>query len=171
MVARSHFAALGLIALVGCTGTVVGMNGGFKDRYSVARDSLETGNYKTATRNYKSLVSEYRDPEVATRLNLELAHSLLRQGNYAEAAETARVISSSQQGEIRAMALAVSGTAEHEIGRERIAKGDYGPETRQHLMAAAVALDDMLKNFPKLDEGHAMERRRALLRNDLAAVR
>lgn len=165
-------ATIGLALLVfsGCSDTVSTSGGGFQQQYFAARDALETGQYDKASRNYQKLLSSYPAGAIEARLTLELAHSLLRGGDFEAASRAARQLAAGQTGQVRGLALAVAASADHEIARRGIAAGDRGGDTRRRLKAAASALDVLLAEYPKLDVGQAMARRRALISSELAAL-
>lgn len=148
-------------------GTLPG--GGPRSDYLVARQALETGNYALAARRYETLVSG-QPPGTALRLELELAHALLRADRHAEAIGRAEALMGASDGSIRGSALAVRGTARHEAARARIDSGDRGPETRALLAAARTDLTDFLRAHPALDAGGAMRARVELIGADLGGL-
>ena len=168
MVMRSVFAAFALLALTGCDEGSGGFGTSFQERYFVAREALDNGRYQVAVRHYGKLANAYPDSPIAIRLRLEMAHAQLRSGQYQDAATTARGISTVQTGQLKGMALAVLGTAEHELGRVALTKDRLA--AGGHLRAADAALKEMLRRHPKLDEGGAMARRHKLLRAELASL-
>ncbi|MDD9741088.1 MAG: outer membrane protein assembly factor BamD [Marinovum algicola] len=161
---------LALLGFSGCTDLAAPSGGGFQQQYFAARDALETGRYDAAARSYQKLLKNYPAGAVEARLMLELSHAQLRGGDYEAASRAARSLAASQTGPVRGMALAVAASADHEIARSAIAAGDRGAATRQRLQAAASALDELLAEYPGLDIGKAMARRRALITSELAAL-
>lgn len=129
----------------------------FQERYFAAREDLEDGNFNAAARKYRGLSSEFADSDLAARLDLELAHALLRGGDYAEAAEVSTSVMRGAQGPLRGLALAVHGTARHEMAKAKGNPADFA--------AAEAALSDMIENYPDLDRGGAMARRLSILRS------
>ena len=163
------FAKLGLAAgallLLGSCGDSIG--GGFQSQYAVARNALEVGDYARAKRGYQKLLAEAGP--LAPRLQLEYAHTELRAGNYAEAAQLAGSLAQSQSGEARAAALAVQGTAQHELGMTLLSQNDFAGG-KQQLVQAQAALAEVLKSNPDLDPLGAMAGRRASIEVRLKAL-
>ncbi|MEP2716396.1 hypothetical protein [Pseudophaeobacter sp.] len=155
-------AKLGLMAggvlILGSCGESLGPKGGFHSKYSVARNALESGDYARASRSYQRLIAEAGP--LAPRLQLEYAHAELRSGNYTEAARIAGSLADGQSGEARGAALAVQGTAQHELGLALLAKGEVEPGKAQ-LIQARAALDEVLKSPADLDPLGSMAGRRA----------
>lgn len=131
-------------------------NSSFRSRYERARDALEAGNYDRANRIYGTLVENAGPFE--PRIRLEYAHSLLRGGQYEAAANQSRFLAQGMDGEGRAAALAVLGTAEHELGLAAIQAGDPGA-ARNHFKASQSALGEVLKSHPKQDPVGALAAR------------
>ncbi len=158
---RAGVTGLCLLAVSACGGDgnfsgSFSENGSFRSRYESARNALEAGNYDKANRIYASLTENAGPFE--PRIRLEYAHSLLRGGDYAEAANQARFLAQGMDGEGRAAALAVLGTAEHELGLKAVQAGDMAA-ARRHLTAAQTALDETLKTDPKQDPVGALKAR------------
>lgn len=148
-------------------GTLPG--GGARSDYLVARQALETGNYPLAVRRYEALVAA-QPAGAARRLELELAHALLRADRHAEAIARAEALLGAGDGAIRGSALAVRGTARHEAARARIDAGDRGPETRALLSGAQADLAEFLRAYRGLDAGGAMRARAELIGADLRSL-
>jgi tetratricopeptide (TPR) repeat protein len=136
-------------------------------RYVQARAALEGGKYEKANRAYLRLIEDAGD--LAPRLRLELAHSYLRGGNLSAAAEEARRLSEAQDGTARSAALAVLGTAEHEMGLAALEAGDKRAAAG-HLQRADAALAEVLKNDKDLDPLGALAGRRASIAVQLKAL-
>ncbi|WP_373051340.1 hypothetical protein [Thalassovita aquimarina] len=154
---KAGLAGAVVLMLGSCDGEFAG-SGGFAARYAVAREALETGDYKRAKRNYAQLMSDAGP--LRPRLQLEYAHSELRDGNYAEAAKLAGGLAEGQTGTARSAALAVQGTAQHELGLQLLGKGE-SVAGKQMLIAAKAALAEVLKNDPHLDPLGSMAGRKA----------
>lgn len=122
---------------------------GFRGQYVSARQALEDGKYEKASRLYQRLLPQAGPHE--PRIRLEYAHSLLRGGEYAQAAGQARILARTQQGDARGAALAVLGTAEHELALAAINRGEPKDTSRAHLIAARDAITEVLKKHKDLD--------------------
>lgn len=158
---RTALAGVCLSFVVGCGGDgnfggSFSDNGSFRSRYESARSALETGNYDRANRIYAQLVETAGPFE--GRIRLEYAHSLLRGSDYAEASKQARFLSQGSEGSERAAALAVLGTAEHELGRAAAQAGDQ-VAARSHFSTAQSALGEAIKTSPDLDPVGALASR------------
>lgn len=140
---------------------------GFEQRYTAARSALEAGNYTKSNRLYPRLLENAGPLE--PRLRLEYAHSLLRAGEYASASNQSRILMDTQQGEARAAALSVYGTARHELGLQALQNGDV-QTAKAHLAAAEAALAEMLKSHPDFDPLGAMTARRDSIRQRLKNI-
>lgn len=158
-----------LMGLAACeaAGTLAG--GGSQSDYLVARQALETGNYDLAIRRYARLM-DGMDPQSAARLQLEYAHALLRGNQYPEAASAADGLIASNEGSIRASALAVRGTARHEAARSRIAAGQRDATTRGLLEGAGADLAAFLAQGAALDSSGSMRARAQLITADLQSL-
>lgn len=153
-------AGLLLLALSSCDDSAA-TGSGFERQYAVTRDALEDGRFDKAARGYARLVPDagrYR-PYV----QLEYAHALLRSNDFAGAAAQARALAGSQSGPLRGAALAVQGTAEHELGMATPGEGG-----RAYLVSAQSALAEVLKSFPQLDTIGTLSARKARLDSELA---
>lgn len=150
-----------VVLLLGSCDAPTGGQSGFQKQYVVARDALESGQYARASRAYGQLMQ--KAGPLRPRLQLEYAHSELRAGNYAEAARLASDLAQNQKGQDRAAALAVQGTAQHELGLAALQKGDA--ESGKTLLSAAdKALSEVVKTHPDLDPLGSLAGRRAAIR-------
>ncbi|PCH98382.1 MAG: hypothetical protein COB84_02140 [Rhodobacteraceae bacterium] len=140
----------------------------FKGQYFAARGALESGEYTRASRSYKALLA--KSGPLSTRLRLEYAHSLLRENKFKAAAQEARIISETEIGDARIAALAVRGTAEHEIARTAMARGSRDETTRNTLKSAARALDEVIKQGKSFDPLGSMAERRRIIGQELAQL-
>ncbi len=158
--------SLARIGMISCVALLLGSCGegsgpagsGFQSKYAVARNALETGDYARAKRSYQRLIAEAGP--LVPRLQLEYAHAELRAGNYAAAAKIAGDLAQNQSGEARAVALAVQGTAQHELGLDLLARGEVEAGKAQ-LTQARAALSEVLKSKSDLDPLGSMAGRRA----------
>lgn len=168
---RKRTLALGaaVCTLAACEPGIVSKGASFQRSYAVARDALEQGNYKSAIRNYAVMIPDAGP--LQSRLRLEYAHALLRAGQFQDAANVSGALSQTLDGSDRAAALAVKGTAEHEMALQAMDNGDYGGETERHLRAAKGALDEMMKIDADLDPHGAMASRRVDIGDELKLVR
>jgi hypothetical protein len=141
-------------------------SGAFKNSYLSARTALEDGDYKKAIRGYQSLLVKAGPLE--DRIRLEYAHSLLRANRFVDAAREARLISAHQQGDGRLAALAVQGTADHEVAIVALAKGQRDAATKARLAAAKSALDEVLKKSNDFDPLGTLAQRRNSITATLA---
>lgn len=170
---RSPFLLLPLISavilLASCeaAGTLPG--GGPRSDYMVARQALETGNYTLAIRRYENLIAG-QEGRSAARLQLELAHALLRANRFDDAIAQATRLTDRQGDSIQASALAVRGTARHEAARARMERGENGPELRALLEGARDDLAAFLRNHASLDAAGSMRARTQLIEADLAGM-
>ena len=146
------------LALGSCDTAPSGDSGAFKSRYFAARTALEDGSYGRATRLYGKLMTEAGPLE--NRLRLEYAHALLRQGELARAAAEAQTLAAATQGAERAAALAVQGTAQHELAR------GGGTGASGLLRAAGAVIGTVLDTHPELDPLGAL----AMRRDEIAAA-
>lgn len=156
-----------LMASCEAAGTLPG--GGPRSDYSVARQALETGNYTLAIRRYESLIAS-QEGRSAARLQLELAHALLRADRFDEAINLASRLTGRQGDSIEASALAVRGTARHEAARARIERGENGAELRALLQGARDDLTAFLRDHAALDAAGSMRARAQLIKADLAGL-
>ncbi|MCC6303805.1 MAG: hypothetical protein IT545_01270 [Rhodobacteraceae bacterium] len=169
--ASRRFSASVLVAaalLAGCEETGGLASGGFRNDYLVARQALETANYAVAIRGYGRLVA--LGGPLEPRLRLELAHSLLRGGVFAEAEAEATHLLASATEAIRGSALAVRGTARHEQARAALEAGAAGPAALTLLEGAVADLSAFVQGFPALDAAGMMAARLALARSDLRSL-
>lgn len=158
-----------LMGLAACeaAGTLAG--GGTQSDYLVARQALETGNYDLAIRRYSSLM-DGMTPQTAARVQLEYAHALLRGDQFQAAANAADGLIASNEGSIRASALAVRGTARHEAARSRLAQGQNDATTRGLLQGARDDLASFLSQHASLDSSGSMRARAQLIAADLQSL-
>ncbi|MEP2785124.1 MAG: hypothetical protein ABJO67_17540 [Pseudoruegeria sp.] len=147
-----------LFFLVACSESQVTRRGNFQSDYLVARQALETGNYSKASRHYKGLMPE--SGPLTTRIELEYAHSLLRDEDFTGAAQTARGIAATQSGTARAAALAVQGTAEHELGLAIMNTAPGDPSAFAYLRSASGALGEAIADSGDLDPLGALKVRK-----------
>lgn len=162
MTARSLAAAglfgAALLLLGGCDeGTGIGEKN-FQKHYAIARDALERGRYAQASEAYARLIP--RAGPLAPRIRLEYAHTQLRAGHYDKASQLAKALAQSDDTTLRSAALAVYGTAEHELGAAALQASDRAAGKR-HLAAAQSALGEMLAAHPEMDPLGAMAGRKA----------
>lgn len=149
---------LSVLVLSSCESGNFSGGGAFRNQYSVARDALEAGDYDLATRNYSQLLAQGGPLE--PRIRLEYAHTLLRSGNYAGAAEQARFLTGTLAGSDRAAALTVQATAEHELGLTAISNGDLSTG-KSLLQSADSGMAEVLSSYPEMDPLGALAGRRA----------
>ncbi|WP_420568733.1 hypothetical protein [Thalassovita sp.] len=153
-------ASVAALFLVGCE-MDSGGNGGFQRQYNSARLALEEGKYDKASRIYARLMDQAGP--LRPRIQLEYAHSELRAGNWANAAQLAANLAQSQKDQDRAAALSVLGTAQHEQGLAHLQNGE-NDAGKQMLQAADATLSDVLKSHPQMDPLGSLEGRRAAIR-------
>ncbi|APZ54037.1 hypothetical protein [Salipiger abyssi] len=140
---------------------------GFRAQYFTARNALEAGNYDVARRSYSRLIADAGP--LAERLELEYAHSELRAGNFPEAARIAASLAARQSGAARGAALAVQGTAQHELGLAQLAEGKT-EAGKASLVAAQAALGTVIEGHPELDPLGSMAGRHASIAARLARL-
>lgn len=170
MQARSFLAggwALGLALVLGSCGETMSSGSGFQAKYAVARNALETGDYDRARKAYLKLISQAGP--LTPRLQLEYAHAELRAGNFAEAAKAAAALAQGQSGTARGAALAVQGTAQHELGLTLLSQGQ-AEAGKEQLLAARKALSEVLKSHVELDPLGSMAGRKASISARLKAL-
>ncbi|HID67022.1 MAG TPA: hypothetical protein EYP31_01830 [Roseibacterium sp.] len=156
----------GLVGLMlsGCSQGIPagsGIGGDFKRQYAVSRNALESGNFDKAARGYGRLLQKAGPYE--PRIRLEYSHALLRANHFQAAAAQARALVAAQTGSSRSAALAVQGTAEHELGLIT-----PGPDGRTLLESAQSALAEALKAHPEMDRGGNLKARKARLDKQLS---
>ena len=156
-----------LLASCEAAGTLPG--GGPRSDYSVARQALETGNYALAISRYQSLIAS-QEGRSAARLQLELAHALLRANRFDEAIAQASRLTGRQGDSIEASALAVRGTARHEAARALIERGENDARSRALLEGARDDLAAFLRDHAALDAAGSMRARAQLVAADLAGL-
>ncbi|WP_299693810.1 hypothetical protein [uncultured Tateyamaria sp.] len=130
----------------------------FQSQYNAARTALESGRYARAIGGYTRLL-EQAGP-LAARVRLELAHSYLRDNQFAAASQQARRLATTLDGPDKAAALAVQATADHELGLAALAAGDRA-KGASFLRQADAAMKTVVDNHPDLDPLGALAARRA----------
>lgn len=145
---KAAFLSLMMVVLAGCEERPPYEKQRFQHQYSAARRALENENYEKANRIYEQLLP--RAGPLTPRIQLEYSHSLLRAGNYDMAAETAKQLADNQPGEARGAALAVLGTAEHELAIIALQNG-MPDSAKQYFLAAQSAMQEVLRTYPTLD--------------------
>ena len=163
---RSAALVAALLALVGCD-VGVGAGSGLKAQYFSARDALDDGQYDRARREYLLLIEEAGP--LAPRIELEYAHGELRAGRFDEAARIAAGLAARQAGEARGAALAVQGTAQHELGIRALADGDTATGVAA-LQSGRPALAEVLDHASAVDPLGAMAGRLAAIDARLARL-
>lgn len=164
---QAGLAALVLFGVSACVDGTQPGNASFKKQYFVAREALETGDYDRASRSYARLLGTAGPFE--PRVRLEYAHSLLRAGDFDDAAVQARQLSRTQNGTARSAALAVQATAEHEMALAALDAGNT-PQAKTLLAQAAAGIAEVLKQDPSLDPLGALKERQAMIRTQLRAL-
>jgi len=152
-------AVVGLLVVAACTEAVVARGGSFKTQYLAARSALEAGKYDRAIAGYQALLQDAGVME--PRVRLEYSHSLLRTDRYLEASQQARIVSQSNDVSTRLAALAVAGTAEHELALGALARGERGAAVKAQLTSAAAAFDLVLKQASVFDPLGVLAERRS----------
>lgn len=161
LIARAALLGGALVALSSCEEGAPFGHQTFRAQYAVAREALETGHYEKASRGYQRLMEDAGP--FAPRIRLEYAHTLLRKGDYAGAAQQARALAQGQSGKARAAALAVQGAAEHELAMQMVAQGDRAGAKRL-MQSADTAMAEVLKKHPDMDPVGALAARRASIK-------
>ncbi|GGX70449.1 hypothetical protein GCM10007385_44330 [Tateyamaria omphalii] len=156
--ARSFAVLAMLLTLVGCAPDLGTGVSSFQKQYATARTALESGRYARAIQAYSRIV-EQAGP-LTSRIELELAHSYLRDGQYAAASKTARRVANAETGDAKFAALAVQGTADHELGLAALKTGDTA-KGRSFLTQADTAMKTVLESNAELDPLGALAGRRA----------
>lgn len=159
--------ALGVLLPLAACGTAESTSSGFRKDYVVARSALEEGEYSQANRQYARLMSSAGP--FLPRIQLEYAHSLLRAGNYAQAAQMAEAMSMASDGAGSAAALAVAATARHELGLEALAEGKT-QAGKMHLEQAQASMAQVLATHPELDPLGSLAGRQASIAVRLRAL-
>ena len=159
--------AFGVMLPLAACDTAEGNASGFRKNYFVARSALEEGEYGQANRQYAKLMSSAGP--FLPRIQLEYAHSLLRAGEYAQAADLAEGMAMSSEGAASAAALAVAATARHELGLAALAQVDrQGGKTQ--LERAQQAMTQVLDTHPELDPLGSLAGRQASIAVRLRAL-
>jgi len=158
------------LLLAACVDNTVsrGTSGGFKGKYQVARNALESGAYSKAIKSYKILMKE--SGPLTSRVRLEYAHALLRANLFEQAAHEARILSGSETGDARIAALAVQATADHEMARAAMANGARDASVKDRLIAARTAFDIVLKRGKTFDPLGALAERRRVITGEISAL-
>jgi len=167
MIFRRSFGVLAAAAMAvsSCetAGTIAG--GGAGSDYSVARQALETGNYNLAIRRYEGLIT--RASQAPARLQLEYAHTLLRADRFSDAIEASQVLINHPENSIRGSALAVRGTARHELARQLSTQRPQDVQIRHLYEGARDDLALFLSEHSSFDSGGSMRARNSLILSDL----
>ncbi|WP_135507083.1 hypothetical protein [Roseovarius aestuariivivens] len=152
-------ASVGLFFVLGSCGAGSGVGEkSFQKQYAVARDALERGHYVRATETYAVLIPQ--SGPLKPRLTLEYTHALLRAGRFEKASAHAEALARSSHGTARSAALAVQGTADHELGLTALFEGDKAAG-KQHLQKASAALGELLAKDADLDPLGSMAERKS----------
>ena len=157
-----------MLVLAACQDFEPSSRTGFKAKYQVARLALEEGRYARAIRSYESLLKQAGP--FAPRVRLEYAHSLLRDNRFIDAAREARVIAQTQSGDARLAALAVQGTADHEIARAAMAQGQRDNAVRARLQSARSAFAQVLKKAKVFDPIGSLAERQRVISKELKSL-
>jgi hypothetical protein len=160
ILAAACVSAATLLASCAPTGVEPDVSRRFEFDYSNARSALEKNDYGAAIRRYEALVD--RSGVLEPRIRLELAHALLRADRYDDAARQASAVATSAEGDARAAALAVQGTAQHRMAQVDLTEGRAGPQTATHLRGAIAAFDEVLAQAPDMDPLGALAERRKM---------
>ncbi|WP_204115950.1 tetratricopeptide repeat protein [Shimia biformata] len=167
LILRAAFAGAFLTFLASCESGGVTSGDGFRKQYTVARTALEEGRYDVAIRHYQRMIPNAG--RAAPRLQLEYAHAQLRAGDYAGARVSAGTLAQEQSGDARLAALAVAGTAAHELGLAARQSGD--PASAKALLTEAQsAMAEVVNSNPDLDPLGALSGRLASIKVQLAAL-
>lgn len=158
---RAGFLACAVLALASCQTGTSGQGSGFKSQYLAARQALEAGKYDQASRAYAQLLT--RAGPLEPRIRLEYAHTLLRKGDYEGAAREGHLLAQTPEADLRHAALAVSATADHELGLAAIQNGDLA-KGKQLLTQADAAITQVLQFDAKLDPLGALAGRQRSIR-------
>lgn len=161
------FVMLSLTLPLAACDTAPGTSNSFRKSYFSARGALEDGRYPQANRQYKQLMTSAGP--FLPRIQLEYAHSLLREGDYDSAARVAEQMAQSQSGAASASALAVAATARHELGLAALAQGQT-EAGRAHLEKARATMSTVLADHPDLDPLGSLAGRRASIEVRLRAL-
>ena len=151
-----------------CAETAIDGQRSFQSQYNTARTALEKGNFDKASKIYARLLPQ--SGSLGNRIRLEYAHSMLRAGEFVAAVELADAVASQETGGGRQAALSVKGTAEHEVGLKFLRQGETA-KGAAHLQAAQSALDEVLREHPKLDPLGSLAGRRASIDVQLKSLR
>ena len=144
---RAAIAVISVFSIVSCAENTADSPRGFKSQYNQARTALEQGDYARANRVYLRLADDAGPFE--TRVRLEHGHSELRAGAFDRASAIAGALAQAGTGDARAAALAVQGTADHEMGLALLRQGETAAAAAR-LRAAQAALDEVLADHPEM---------------------
>lgn len=153
------FAGLVLAACVAAPGGVAPTGEAeFRSRYLASRAALEAGDHERASAGYARLLGSSGPLE--PQIRLEYAHALLRGGDVNAAAQEAqKVADMTSSAEMRASALAVLGTAQHEAAIS-VFETDGDRNLALSLLASADrALSEALRGDPLLDPNGRLSER------------
>ena len=155
---RAVFVGLSTVLLMSCTETAGISQRGFEAQYNTARAALEKGDYSKAGKLYARMLPDAGP--LNDRIQLEYAHTMLRSGQYDKAAQIAGGLANNGDGDARAAALSVKGTADHEVGMKLLQDGDRANGAAR-LKAAQQALEEVLKAHPDFDPVGSLAGRQA----------
>ncbi len=141
----------------------------FKADYFSARSALEKGQFVQAADQYRGIVG--MAGPMAGRVQIEYAHALLRAGRFDDAAREAAQAADTLDGLARASALAVKGTAEHELALSLMSDGQYNDTVYARLVSARETFDEIGAEFPRIDPEGYLAKRRALIVQSEAKVK
>ncbi|SMX40786.1 hypothetical protein [Maliponia aquimaris] len=159
--------ALALTLPLAACNTAPGNANSFRKSYFQARGALEGGQYAQASKEYRGLMASAGP--FLPRIQLEYAHSLLRAGDHAGAAQVAEAMAQTESGAGAAAALAVAATARHELGLAALAQGDTAGGKAQ-LERAQDAMAQVLDSHPEMDPLGALAGRKASIAVRLRAL-
>ncbi len=165
---KSGCAIMCIISLIGCTEATSIGGTSFQSQYDTARNALEKGNYSAANRHYKRLLAQ--SGPLNDRIEVELAHSYLRAGDFENAISTARSVATRTTGNTRSAALSVQGTAEHETALDMLSQGNTSAGEKR-MKAAQKSIEEVLQNHPELDPLGALAGRKASIKVRLTGLR
>jgi outer membrane protein assembly factor BamD (BamD/ComL family) len=165
---RAVLVGLSTVLLVSCTETSSTSQKGFQSQYFAARTALEKGNYETASKMYARMLPQ--SGPLNDRIQLEYAHVMLRSGNFHKASQIAGELARGGQGDERAAALSVKGTADHEIGLKLFRDGDQANGVAQ-LKSAQQSFQEVLDTHPDFDPLGSLAGRNASITSRLKSLR
>lgn len=159
---------LSTVLLMGCTETAGVGPRGFAAQYNTARTALEQGKYATAGRLYARMLP--KSGPFKDRIQIEYAHTMLRSGQYEKASQLAGGVARNGDGPVRAAALSVKGTADHEVALKLLHNGDLANGAAR-LQVAQKSLDEVLKSHPDFDPLGSLAGRQASIAVRLKTLR